>query len=54
MNDDKAMPGSRVASTSNRNSVGRQGRQSRTPLMSPAMAAAAAVAGHIVDVREMI
>lgn len=54
MNDDKAMPGARVASTSNRNFVGRQGRQSRTHLMSPAMAAAAAVAGHIVDVREMI
>ena len=54
MNDDKAMPGSRVASTSNRNFVGRHGRQSRTQLMSPAMAAAAAVAGHIVDVREMI
>lgn len=54
MNDDKAMPGSRVASTSNRNFVGRQGRQSRTHLMSPAMAAAAAVVGHIVDVREMI
>lgn len=54
MNDDKAMPGPRVASTSNRNFVGRQGRQSRTHLMSPAMAAAAAVVGHIVDVREMI
>ena len=50
MNDDRATEGSRVASTSNRNFVGRQGRGSRTHLMSPASAAAAAVAGHIADV----
>lgn len=54
MNDDKAMPGSRVASTSNRNFVGRQGRGSRTHLMSPAMAAAAAVTGCITDVRTLV
>lgn len=54
MNDDIAAPGSRVASTSNRNFVGRQGRGSRTHLMSPAMAAAAAVAGQIVDVRDYL
>ena len=52
MNDDKAASGERVASTSNRNFEGRQGRGSRTHLMSPAMAAAAAIAGHIVDVRD--
>lgn len=54
MNDDLAPSGARVASTSNRNFIGRQGRGSRTHLMSPAMAAAAAVAGEIVDVREWI
>lgn len=54
MNDDKAEPGSRVASTSNRNFVGRQGRGSRTHLMSPAMAAAAAVTGAITDVRTFL
>lgn len=54
MNDDKAEPGSRVASTSNRNFVGRQGRGSRTHLMSPAMAAAAAVTGVITDVRTLL
>ena len=54
MNDDRATEGSRVASTSNRNFVGRQGRGSRTHLMSPASAAAAAVAGHIADVRDYI
>ena len=54
MNDDKAEPGSRVASTSNRNFVGRQGRGSRTHLMSPAMAAAAAVTGAITDVRTLL
>lgn len=54
MNDDKAEPGSRVASTSNRNFVGRQGRGSRTHLMSPAMAAAAAVTGAIADVRTFL
>lgn len=54
MNDDKAAPGSRVASTSNRNFVGRQGKGARTHLMSPAMAAAAAVTGRITDVRKLI
>ena len=54
MNDDLAPSGARVASTSNRNFIGRQGRGSRTHLMSPAMAAAAAIAGEIVDVREWI
>lgn len=49
MNPDKAGPGERVASTSNRNFEGRQGRGARTHLMSPAMAAAAAVAGALVD-----
>lgn len=54
MNDDKAQPGSRVASTSNRNFVGRQGYGSRTHLMSPASAAAAAVTGVISDPREFL
>ncbi len=54
MNDDRAPEGARVASTSNRNFVGRQGRGSRTHLMSPAMAAAAAIAGHIADVRDYL
>jgi len=53
MNPDKLKPGERCASTSNRNFEGRQGRGGRTHLMSPAMAAAAAIAGHIADVREM-
>ena len=53
MNDDKAEPGERVASTSNRNFEGRQGRSVRTHLMSPAMAAAAAITGHLTDVREI-
>ena len=53
MNPDKLRPGERCASTSNRNFEGRQGRGGRTHLMSPAMAAAAAIAGHIVDVRDM-
>ena len=53
MNADKLEPGERCASTSNRNFEGRQGRGGRTHLMSPAMAAAAAIAGHLVDVREM-
>jgi 3-isopropylmalate/(R)-2-methylmalate dehydratase large subunit len=44
----------RSASTTNRNFRGRQGRDSRTHLMSPAMAAAAALSGHIVDVRPML
>ncbi|WP_295477435.1 3-isopropylmalate dehydratase large subunit [uncultured Sutterella sp.] len=54
MNDDRAEPGSRVASTSNRNFIGRQGRGSRTHLMSPASAAAAAVAGRIADPRDYL
>ncbi|MEX2250396.1 MAG: 3-isopropylmalate dehydratase large subunit, partial [Parvibaculum sp.] len=53
MNADKLEPGERCASTSNRNFEGRQGRGGRTHLVSPAMAAAAAFAGHFVDVREM-
>jgi len=52
MNPDILMPGERCASTSNRNFEGRQGRGGRTHLVSPAMAVAAAVAGHFVDVRE--
>ena len=52
MNDDILQPGERCASTSNRNFEGRQGRGGRTHLVSPEMAAAAAVAGHFVDVRE--
>ena len=54
MNPDRLAPGERCASTSNRNFEGRQGRGGRTHLMSPAMAAAAAVAGHIVDVRDFM
>jgi len=52
MNPDILQPGERCASTSNRNFEGRQGKGGRTHLVSPAMAAAAAVAGHFVDVRE--
>ncbi|WP_250441371.1 3-isopropylmalate dehydratase large subunit [Caballeronia sp. AZ1_KS37] len=52
MNDDILQPGQRCASTTNRNFEGRQGRGARTHLMSPAMAAAAALAGRIVDVRK--
>ena len=52
MNPDLLEPGDSCASTSNRNFEGRQGRGSRTHLVSPAMAAAAAVAGHFVDIRE--
>lgn len=52
MNDDRLRPGERCASTSNRNFEGRQGSGGRTHLVSPAMAAAASVAGHFVDVRE--
>jgi 3-isopropylmalate/(R)-2-methylmalate dehydratase large subunit len=51
MNPDKLEPGERCAATSNRNFEGRQGKGGRTHLVSPAMAAAAAVAGHFVDVR---
>ena len=54
MNADRLEPGERCASTSNRNFEGRQGRGGRTHLMSPAMAAAAAVTGHITDVRKLI
>jgi 3-isopropylmalate/(R)-2-methylmalate dehydratase large subunit len=53
MNPDKLRPGERCASTSNRNFEGRQGRGGRTHLMSPAMAAAAAITGHITDVRAL-
>jgi len=53
MNADKLAPGERAASTSNRNFEGRQGRGGRTHLVSPAMAAAAAIAGHFVDVRDV-
>jgi 3-isopropylmalate/(R)-2-methylmalate dehydratase large subunit len=52
MNPDKLTPGQRCASTSNRNFEGRQGPGGRTHLLSPAMAAAAALAGHLADVRE--
>jgi 3-isopropylmalate/(R)-2-methylmalate dehydratase large subunit len=52
MNPDKLKPGERCASTSNRNFEGRQGYKGRTHLVSPAMAAAAAIAGRFVDVRE--
>jgi 3-isopropylmalate/(R)-2-methylmalate dehydratase large subunit len=52
MNEDRLKPGERCASTSNRNFEGRQGFKGRTHLVSPAMAAAAAIAGHFVDVRE--
>ena len=54
MNPDQLSPGERCAATSNRNFEGRQGRGGRTHLMSPAMAAAAAVTGHLTDVREMM
>ena len=53
MNGDILAPGERCASTSNRNFKGRQGRDSRTHLVSPAMAAAAAIEGHFVDVRDL-
>ena len=54
MNPDQLSPGERCASTSNRNFEGRQGRGGRTHLLSPAMAAAAAVTGRLTDVRELI
>ena len=54
MNPDQLKPGERCAATSNRNFEGRQGRGGRTHLMSPAMAAAAAVTGRLTDVREML
>ncbi|MCM1128922.1 MAG: 3-isopropylmalate dehydratase large subunit [Alistipes senegalensis] len=52
MNDDRLSPGERCASTSNRNFEGRQGPNGRTHLVSPAMAAAAGIAGHFVDIRD--
>ncbi len=54
MNADKLRPGERSASTSNRNFEGRQGPGGRTHLVSPAMAAAAAITGHLTDVRELV
>jgi 3-isopropylmalate/(R)-2-methylmalate dehydratase large subunit len=54
MNPDVLQPGERCAATSNRNFEGRQGRGSRTHLVSPAMAAAAAIAGHLTDVRRIV
>jgi 3-isopropylmalate/(R)-2-methylmalate dehydratase large subunit len=53
MNGDRLSEGERCASTSNRNFEGRQGRGGRTHLVSPAMAAATAIAGHFVDLREL-
>tara|TARA_B100000902_G_C27261703_1_gene891178 strand:+ start:290 stop:1687 length:1398 start_codon:yes stop_codon:yes gene_type:complete len=53
MNPDQLMPGERCAATSNRNFEGRQGRGGRTHLMSPAMAAAAAITGYLTDVRDL-
>ena len=53
MNADRLEPGERCASTSNRNFEGRQGNGGRTHLVSPAMAAAAALEGHFVDVRKI-
>ncbi|HEX4779652.1 MAG TPA: aconitase family protein, partial [Usitatibacter sp.] len=53
MNDDKLLAGERCASTSNRNFEGRQGAGGRTHLVSPEMAAAAAIAGHFVDIRRL-
>ncbi len=52
MNEDRLKPGERCASTSNRNFEGRQGFKGRTHLVSPQMAAAAAIAGHFVDIRD--
>jgi 3-isopropylmalate/(R)-2-methylmalate dehydratase large subunit len=53
MNNDRAEHGERIASTSNRNFEGRQGKNAKTHLMGPAMAAAAAVTGHLADVRDL-
>ena len=54
MNPDQLAPGERCASTSNRNFEGRQGRGGRTHLLSPAMAAAAAITGRLTDVRDLM
>jgi len=54
MNPDQLAPGERCAATSNRNFEGRQGRGGRTHLLSPAMAAAAAITGHLTDIREVM
>ena len=54
MNADRLEPGERCASTSNRNFAGRQGAGGRTHLVSPSMAAAAAVSGHFIDVRDLV
>lgn len=54
MNGDEVPPGKRSASTSNRNFEGRQGREARTHLVSPSMAAAAAIEGHFVDIRKVL
>jgi homoaconitase/3-isopropylmalate dehydratase large subunit len=54
MNPDQLKPGERCASTSNRNFEGRQGKGGRTHLLSPAMAAAAAIAGRLADVRRLV
>ncbi|EBA04734.1 isopropylmalate isomerase large subunit [Rhodobacteraceae bacterium HTCC2150] len=54
MNPDQLAPGERCAATSNRNFEGRQGRGGRTHLLSPQMAAAAAITGHLTDVREIM
>jgi 3-isopropylmalate/(R)-2-methylmalate dehydratase large subunit len=53
MNNDRAMNGERIASTSNRNFEGRQGKNAKTHLMGPAMAAAAAITGYLADVRQI-
>jgi len=53
MNADRLEPGERCASTSNRNFEGRQGRGGRTHLVNPEMAAAAAITGHLTDVRKL-
>ena len=53
MNNDRAVNGERIASTSNRNFEGRQGKNAKTHLMGPAMAAAAAITGHLADVRQL-
>jgi 3-isopropylmalate/(R)-2-methylmalate dehydratase large subunit len=54
INDDRLAPGTRAASTSNRNFEGRQGVGARTHLVSPATAAATAIAGHLADAREFV